>query len=444
MGSVAARATHRGLRGHRMTVAPLLVILTACEDPTVPGQPHPFLNPETASLQVDSAVALFECGYSTFAWIALGPEGVVQPVAGVVASAHVYRAAPTTGECDTSDTSQNWFDPIMAARTMISNAVGTGVYERIRDQWSLGMEGERLAAISSIYIAAALGLLGEFFCEMTFDAGPPHTPDEVLALAEEWITDRALVHIASHGDFVLPGGVAESAATTAIALRARIRWARGDSRGAVEDAERVPPGFTAWVSRDDGRKRRNKVHFAATVVGGFSSMLGPNDWWAPETRRPNPATGERWPNPIPFTGFRFLGILPDGRAVDDAGHAVRWAEEDRDPNQEAVPLNNGAVPDPRTEHHFASVSGPEPPEVPDKYGSESDDIPLVSWREMWLIRAKHVGGQAAIDLVDDLRLAAGLPTVAYFDGAIATTEQIRSMILEERRRSLYGEGGRFW
>jgi len=28
-------------------------------------------------------------------------------------------------------------------------------------------------------------------------------------------------------------------------------------------------------------------------------------------------TGAAWPNPIPFSGYRHLGILPDGRATRD-------------------------------------------------------------------------------------------------------------------------------
>jgi hypothetical protein len=82
--------------------------------------------------------------------------------------------------------------------------------------------------------------------------------------------------------------------------------------------------------------------------------------------------------------------------------------------------------------------------VPEPYADEPDDIPFVSWREMWLIRAEAAGGQGAIDRVNELRTAAGLPEVGYISGATATAEQIRYMVIEERRRELYGEGGRYW
>jgi hypothetical protein len=73
-----------------------------------------------------------------------------------------------------------------------------------------------------------------------------------------------------------------------------------------------------------------------------------------------------------------------------------------------------------------------------KYRSEGDDLPLVNWEEMVLIRAEAEGGQGAINLVNELRRAEGLPLVTYADPGNAA--QIRNMIIEERRRALYVEG----
>ena len=57
---------------------------------------------------------------------------------------------------------------------------------------------------------------------------------------------------------------------------------------------------------------------------------------------------------------------------------------------------------------------------------------------MWLIRAEIAGGQGAIDLVNELRDYDDLPRVTYADPNNA--EEIRFMILEERRRALVAEG----
>src|SRR5262249_30371134 len=64
------------------------------------------------------------------------------------------------------------------------------------------------------------------------------------------------------------------------------------------------------------------------------------------------------------------------------------------------------------------------------------------WKEMWLIRAEAVGGQGAIDLVNELRAADNLPKVTY--AAPGNANQIRYLIVEERRRSLYLEGRYFF
>jgi hypothetical protein len=61
---------------------------------------------------------------------------------------------------------------------------------------------------------------------------------------------------------------------------------------------------------------------------------------------------------------------------------------------------------------------------------------------MRLIRAEIEGGQAAIDRVNELRALDGLPKVTYANPGNA--EQIRYMIIEERRRALYLEGRYFF
>ncbi len=448
---MVARSRRRfGCGGRWVGAASCVAVLAACDGLLDVESPHlitgdDLQDPANAQSQVYSAVALFECGYSAFGWVALGHEDVLESVAGVAGTVHVFRSTPFTGVCDTAQASGAWFDQIMGSRAMLSNAQGTGVYDRLQGEWSLGPDEERLSAISAIYMAAALSHFGEFYCEVTFDGGDMLEPDDVLAMAEDWITNRALVHIANFGDFALPNGISTSAQTMAIGLRARVRWARGDLVGAVVDAATIPQGFTAWVTRESGATRRNKIYDSGTSGSPFSGMLGVNSYWNPAVRRPNPATDLLWPNPIPFTGYIFLGLMPDGRAVDENGYPVRWAQEGRSCSaSQPVPLGNGAVPDPRVPHVLKCVSGPAPREVPNLFTSVADDMPLVDWEEMWLIRAEHAGGQTAIDLVNEMRTLAGVPLVTYVDGATATAQQIRYLLLEERRRVLYSDAGRYW
>jgi hypothetical protein len=236
----------------------------------------------------------------------------------------------------------------------------------------------------------------------------------------------------------------------AYGLRAQVRWMAGNKTGALADAAQVPAGFTAWVTRDvgvtstsqDDMTRQNRGWTSGTG-GGFFELYDPIDWWTGKGL-PNPVTGKPWATPIPFTGWTYLGILPDGRAVRDDGVPIRY-QVGPAPWRNAHGVTAGAVPDTRVQHTTRQIQGKQATgEVPAKYTGQDSDIALVNWREMVLIRAELEGGQRAIDLVNELRVAAGLPRVTYITGATATAEQIRYMIIEERRRALFYEARFFY
>lgn len=443
-----------------------VVTLSACDDLLDVELPHLLTDAAiegsgTAETQVISAMALFECGMSAFGHVAAGHEDVFESIAGVGSTTHRFRATPVGGTCDTSDSDTSWLDQMMGARAFLSNApsrlvstgegAGQGVYDRLQDEWTLGADGERLSAIASIYMAATLEHFGTFYCEMAFDGSDLVEPDEALALAEDWISDRALVHIGSFGDFALPNSAASSARNLATALRARIRFALGDFTGAVSDIDQVlgaDPTFESWITRESGAERRNKMH--VTQSAGFSGMLGVNDWWDGSTRLPNPATGEHWPEVIPHTGYIFLGIMPDGRALEEGNTPVRWAAEERDAAEDPVPLDNGAVEDTRILHVYSSIQGPGKRELPAKYSGDADDISFVSWTELILMKADAQQQQGdlagAIASVNQLRSFHGLPEISgdYETELLADGTAVRHMVLEEYRRELYLDGGRYW
>jgi len=380
-------------------------------------------DPSTASVQVYSAIAFFECSWSELSYEALGHEDVWERMTGVAAPA-AYEEQPSTGRCDASDNGSNWYAGIHIARSMAAE-----LYEKLGGEWSSVPDADQLRAISAIYAGASLDVLGEHFCEMAVDAGELLSPEQTLTLAESAI-GNALAVIEATGDFAISDDISPSARAMAYGLRARIRWAKGDAAGAVADAEQVPMGFTAWVTRDDGRERRNKVYASGLEIAYAGMHVDVNDWWTPVDRT-NPVTGVPWPDPIPFTGYANLGVLPDGRAVTDEGLPIR------------THADAGSVPDPRVPTVTQQpVGGINPQPSPAKYRTSDADIPLVSWREMWLIRAELAGGQTAIDLVNDLRDAANLPRVTYADPN--DPEEIRYMVLEEKRRELFAEGGRWW
>ena len=441
--------------------------LASCDGLLEADLPHlltddAFAAASSAETQVNSIIALFECGYTALGIRSVGYEDAMESIAGVFSGSHVYDSAAVTGTCDTSATSTAWLDQINGARSMATTdpaklvasaeGPGTGVYDKLNGGgWELGREGERLSAIAAIYTGMSLGQLGEFVCEAAIDGSELLTPTDVLNLAEEWITDRALPHIQSHGDFALPNGISTSARLMATSVRARIKWANRDYAGAAADAATVlaaDPGFTAWVTREAGESRRNKIHHTNTSVG-YSGTLGVIDWWRPEARSPNPVTGQRWPNPIPFTGYLFLGIMPDGRTLEAGNVPVRWAAEKRNADLEPVSLNNGAVADTRVTTIFKSIQGPEPRDVPDRYTGDDDDVPYITWEELRLIQADQdlaTGNfSAAIDKVNTIRAAKSLPQISgAYRASLSTKEAVRAVLLEERRREFFAEGGRYW
>jgi hypothetical protein len=191
----------------------------------------------------------------------------------------------------------------------------------------------------------------------------------------------------------------------------------------------VHKGFVAFVTRGAAENRRNLPYFIGTQ-GGFHEQYDVIDWW---TGVENPVTGQPWPEVIPFTGYRNLGILPDGRAVREDGLPIRTQGPYRTAAEDA------AVVDTRVRHIRGQIQqGPANGYRNARYSSAADPIPLVNWKEMWLIRAEIEGGQKAIDLVNELRAANNLPFVTYADPN--NVEQIEFMLIEERRRALYIEG----
>lgn len=394
----------------------------------LPGQvtEEALYEPGQAAILVNSTVSLFECGYSDFvASDAAGYEDILTRDTGWWGGRHEYDPEPPTTACNTAETSVGWWTPLQSARF-----VGEETYSSMTEEWASETipNRDRLLAELAIYNGAIYNLFGEHFCEIAFEGGPLLSPDQVLTGAEDWLT-KALSHIeAAGGDFPLPDGTSASAQQTAYLLRARVRYAMGDEAGAAGDAQKVSEGFMAYVTRDAGgeRTRWNKVYNSHNQEQ-INTVLGQVDWWSGPA---DPATGNPWPEVIPFTGYRNLGILPNGRAIDDAGVAI------------TTDANATAVADPRVPVVDENrVFNEHPVWRQRKYPGLDADIPLANWQEAWLILARIEGGQAAIDRVNDIREFHGLPLVTYVDPSDA--DQVREMVIEEGRRSLFLEG-RFW
>ncbi|MEX2048758.1 MAG: hypothetical protein WEB90_04200 [Gemmatimonadota bacterium] len=394
--------------------------------------------PNQAGLLVASAIASIECAYSDFtAFEGAGAEDVATRTVGWWGGR--FERPPTPGAgggCAGAqeNSSGTWFKPLHNGRWLAEQ-----VYDRLENEWDVSQVANReeLMATAAIYTGIVYSHFGEFFCEVTADGGPLMSWDASLQLAEQWFT-TALGHIAAAGDFEIETDVTTSAQQMAYLLRARARFAQNTpakNAEAVLDAQQVTQGFTSFVTREAGaeRTRVNRV-YTGHVGLGWIALLGPINWW---TGDPNPATGTPWPAVIPYTGYWELAILPDGRAVSDAGNPITLADA-------------GSVADSRVPVEDvgggSGIGSGGPNNYPRweqrKYASQDDDFPLAKWEEAWLIRAQVAGGQTAIDLVNDIRTAHGLPQVTYV--AAGDAAGIQNMLIEEIRRTHFLEGGRFW
>jgi hypothetical protein len=409
--------------------------LTACGDILAVDLPSNLTDdvlsdPGAASTQIASVIHQFECGYSDYVWEIFGYEDGGQYVTVRGSGTHTYPTnAPGGTSCAEDPHGNAQYSNMHMSRMFAKN-----LHEQL-GEWTVAQVADRARylAITSMYQGAVLGWLGATMCENTIDGGPLLTPAQTNAEALKFL-DQAITEIGTAGDFAMPYGIAPSARNMAHGLRAQVRWMAGDKAGAIADARLVPKGFVAYVTREAGAPGRMNTAYLGSLQIKLSMLAGVNDWWGGPTRPPNPATGQTWPAVIPFTGYVDLGILPNGRAIRDDGLPIRLSGPYRNADE------NTAIRDTRVKHQTLPIqAGPSGP-VASRYLTDGDDIPLVNWKEMWLIRAEMEGGQAAIDLVNELRAADGLPAVTYITGATATADQIRYMVIEERRRALFLEG----
>lgn len=416
-----------------LTLALSLGALTGCDDlleVELPAQlgDDAVQDPAGATTLVNTVIGHFENGWNWKAAYSIGLEAGCEIL---------LRSPGVFNFCDYATTIQNETNTTggdLFNSTAISRSFAYQLHQKLEKEWTVQQVSQRARylPISSIYAGATLEVMAEQLCEITIDAGKLMTPTQTYTEAEKWLT-QAITEIQAvpGGDFALPAGIASSAKALAYGLRSRVRWALGNNAGALSDAAQVPQGFVAWVTREPGSARMNLIanHTQST---GNAKLYGMVDWWVGPS---NPVTGKPWPKPIPFTGYHYLGILPNGRAVTEAGYPIRTAEAtDPHPGKEAT-----AVRDTRVPHRFGILQGSGQQRLfQAKWTSENDDLPWVNWKEMHLIAAEIEGGQKAIDRVNVVRAASRLPLVTYADPNNA--EQIRYMIIEERRREFFVEG----
>ena len=378
----------RHRRYHALAKACLAIgSLTACDsllEVDLPGQvvADDLDDPAIAQTLVLSAIADFECAYANY-------------------------TAATALYTDEVDGASGWFSitvwdtrdrrPENTGFTGCEFGIGNGygiyrtlqtarfqaqdVFRRIQafDAAAVPDKTPMLATVKA-YAGYSTLLLSEAYCRTTFaeiDANGDVVLGGALTRDEGFANAEALF-----GEAIATAS--GDILTLAHAGRARARLNRGDVAGAQSDAEEVPSGFEFVATRSSVNLRRwNHL---------FDDNQRDNYW------RVNPS----------FRNLTFGGVADPRMVAVDA----------------ARPGHDGVTPM-WYQQKFMALDQP---------------IPMARWEEAQLIIAEAQGGQAAVDIINALHAAQGLPD--WVPNNVNDATEILSHIVEERRRELYLEGYR--
>lgn len=329
--------------------------------------------PANANLLVLSAVGNFECALGTFI------------VAGGMMSGELMETTQTASrwsydrrDIDPSESQYSTFScEGLGVYTPVQIARGTADnILRLLQGWTDAQVPNRMALIAKAanYAGYSRLLLGEAFCEAAIDLSPRMTSIQIFASAEEKFT-VAIAAAQTAGDNAM--------LNMAYVGRARARLDQGNKAGAIADASLVSPGFVINATAEiTSARRQNRVQSQnqAAVVS-----------IAPAYR--NLTVTDANGNQVPDSRVK---VIDAGRKASD--------------NQTPLFLQT-------------------------KYATGASPIPIASYKEAQLIIAEASGGQKAVDIINALRAAAGLPSFQSSDATV-----IANQVIEERRRELFLEG----
>jgi hypothetical protein len=329
--------------------------------------------PANAGLIVNSAIGRFECALKSY----------------------VVDAAMASGEfMDATPTAANWAfdrrdtDPTADTRYATNECNSYGIYTPIQvargmadralellQGWTDADVANRqdLIAKAAAYAGYSRILLGEGFCEAAINLGPLMTSNEVFASAEAMFTTAIAAAQAAGNQQIL---------NMAYVGRARARLDQGNKAGAAADAALVPSGFVIYASSENSPTiRRNRVQDFNQA--GLVSV-------APT--------------------YRNMTVAGPGGPVPDSRVAV---------------VNTGTT----------GVDNRTPLYMQTKYPVSTSPIPIASYKEAQLIIAEAQQGQTAVNIINNLRAAAGLPAFSSSDPTAIANE-----VTEARKRELFLEG----
>lgn len=366
--------------------------LSACEELLEVEAPSrvpfdAFLNPANANLLATSVKTDFECAFGIYIVAAglIGDEWQDSQLAAALWPYDRRTSNPAGDQYATSGCSGGQLDvglyqPLQTALFLADTAAAIlGTF----DDTQVTNRAEKIASVQA-YAGYSVLLLGEGMCTAAIHGGPELTSQELFAEAEKRF------------DAVLGGSPTATIRNLATVGRARARLNQGNTAGALADASAITAGtrVNAEYAATGGTRESNRME-RMNVVGTIISVE--ND-------------------------FRNLTVNPGGTHGTVSG-----------------------TPDPRVDVYNTNQLGQDqttPLWRQRKYTARNTPIRLASYEEAQLIIAEIQLGQTAVDVINALHAARGLPLwtpINVNDGA-----EVLSHVIDERRRELYLESQHYF
>lgn len=362
----------------------------ACNDLTTLTQSNPaalssatVYTPTNALLFTNGAISDFECAYSRYV-VASGL--LMDELSDAISSGDNYnydaRRLATNASYGTAACGSNQqppaYTPLAVARRSTDTAVAR-LKEYTDAQLPAGVNRSKLIGQAYAYAGYTIVLLGEGMCSAAINVGPELTPAQLFAEAKIRF-DSAIVYAGAGSD--------PTTVNFATLGRARTQLNLGNVAAAGADAATIPAGFVVNMSTDAINVRRVNFVFFSVNQNTYSTV-----------------------DPT-FRGLTINGA-PDSRVlVTNTGR-------------------NGTATGTQLW-------------TPDKYPANNTVIPIARYAEAQLIVAEAkaaagdlAGAAAAINAARATH--PGLPT---FSATGLTAADIKTQIIEERRRELFLEGHR--
>src|SRR5262249_5279452 len=367
--------------------------IAACTDLTTLTQSNPgalssatVYTPLNAQLVVNGAISDFECAFTRYV---VGSGIFTDELADAISNAANYdydrRTMPTnapygTGACSATNTGQQppIYTPLSVARRSADTAIAH-LKGWTDAEMPTGVNRTKLIGQSYAYAGYSLVLLGEAMCTAAINLGPELQPAQVFAEAKSRF-DSAIVAANSASD--------PTTVSFATLGRARTQLDLGNVAAAGTDAATIAPSFVVTTSTDAINLRRENFSFLSINQSSFATV------------------------DASFRGLTVNGVADPRVAVTATG-------------------KNGTAPS-------------APMFTPDKYPLLTTVMPIARYAEAQLIvaEAKAAAGDLAGSVAAINAARATHVGLAAFDGTGQTAAQLKTQIIEERRRELFLEGHR--